>query len=106
MHNLIRLSHGKSVLDDGPALLIAEVSANHDHDLDQALALVDIAADAGWHCLKLQTYTADSLSVPSDHPSTKIDQIWEQKIYMNFTRMPPCQWNFTNPCLIELMNAG
>ena len=29
-------------------LLIAEVSANHDRDLDQALALVDIAADAGW----------------------------------------------------------
>ena len=76
MHNSIQLSHGKSVFADGPALLIAEVSANHDHDLDQALALVDIAADAGWHCLKLQTYTADSLSVPSDHPSTKIDQIW------------------------------
>ena len=33
-------------------LLIAEVSANHDRDLDQALALVDIAADAGWDCLK------------------------------------------------------
>lgn len=63
----------------GPAarpLLIAEVSANHDRDLDQALALVDIAADAGWDCLKLQTYTADTLTLKSDHPSLKIDPIW------------------------------
>lgn len=63
----------------GPAerpLLIAEVSANHDRDLDQALALVDIAADAGWDSLKLQTYNADTLTMRSDHPSMKIDPIW------------------------------
>ena len=57
-------------------LLIAEVSANHDRDLDQALALVDIAADAGWDCLKLQTYTADTLTMRSNHQSMKIDPIW------------------------------
>ena len=57
-------------------LLIAEVSANHDRDLDQALALVDIAADAGWDCLKLQTYTADTLTMRSNHHSMKIDPIW------------------------------
>ena len=57
-------------------LLIAEVSANHYRDLDQALALVDIAADAGWDCLKLQTYTADSLTMRSNHQSMKIDPIW------------------------------
>ena len=57
-------------------LLIAEVSANHDRDLDQALALVDIAADAGWDCLKLQTYTADTLTMRSSHHTMKIDPIW------------------------------
>ena len=59
-----------------PPLLIAEVSANHDRDLEQALALVDIAADAGWDCLKLQTYTADSLTMRSDHPSMRVDPVW------------------------------
>jgi pseudaminic acid synthase len=61
------------------ALLIAEVSANHDKDLDQALALVDIAADTGWDCLKLQTYTADSLTLRSDHKSMLIDPVWGKK---------------------------
>ncbi len=67
---------GKTIGPDAPALLIAEVSANHDRDLDQALALVDIAADAGWDCLKLQTYNADSLTIRSNHPSMAIDPIW------------------------------
>tara|TARA_E500000178_G_C16696741_1_gene606264 strand:+ start:185 stop:433 length:249 start_codon:yes stop_codon:yes gene_type:complete len=49
------------------ALLIAEISANHDKSIEQALKLVDIAADTGWDCLKLQTYTADSLTMPSKH---------------------------------------
>ena len=56
--------------------LIAELSANHDRDLDLALRLVDIAADAGWDCVKFQTYNADSLTVPSSHPSMKIDPVW------------------------------
>jgi len=67
---------GKTIGPDTRAFLIAEVSANHDRDLDQALALVDIAADAGWDALKLQTYTADSLTMPSDHPSMRIDKVW------------------------------
>lgn len=67
---------GKTIGRDAPALLIAEVSANHDRDLDQALALVDIAADAGWDCLKLQTYDADTLTIPSDHPSMRVDPVW------------------------------
>lgn len=56
--------------------LIAELSANHDRDLDLALRLVDIAADAGWDCIKFQTYNADSLTVPSSHRSMKIDPVW------------------------------
>jgi len=56
--------------------LIAELSANHDRDLDLALRLVDIAAEAGWDCVKFQTYDADTLTVPSTHSSMKIDPVW------------------------------
>ena len=67
---------GKSFGPGEKPLLIAELSANHDGDLDQALALVDLAADAGWDCFKLQTYTADSLTLDSDHPSMRVDPVW------------------------------
>lgn len=67
---------GRTIGEGEKSFLIAELSANHDGDLDQALALVDAAADAGWDAFKLQTYTADSLTVESDHPSLRVDAVW------------------------------
>jgi N-acetylneuraminate synthase len=68
---------GKRRIGDGqPALLVAEMSANHDRDLKQALALLDIAAQAGVDAVKLQTYGPDSLTLKTNHPSARIDPIW------------------------------
>ncbi len=43
--------------------VIAEMSGNHNQSLDRALAIVDAAAKAGAHGLKIQTYTADSMTL-------------------------------------------
>lgn len=72
-----RIKIGNREIGDGcPALLVAEMSANHDRDLRQALALVDLAAQSGMDAVKLQTYGPDSLTLRTDHPSTRIDPIW------------------------------
>jgi pseudaminic acid synthase len=63
----LRIGHHE-IGDDRPTFVIAELSGNHGQRLETALELVDAAGAAGADAVKLQTYTADTLTIDSDAP--------------------------------------
>jgi pseudaminic acid synthase len=54
---------GREIGRHAPPLVVAEMSGNHNQSLDRALAIVEAAASSGAHALKIQTYTADSMTL-------------------------------------------
>lgn len=93
------LTIGKHSLGHGlPPLIIAELSGNHNGSLDRALELVDLAADAGAHAVKLQTYTADTMTIDlSDREFFISDpnSLWEgESLYALYQKaMTPWEWH-------------
>ncbi len=78
--------------------IVAEMSGNHNGSLDRALALVDAAATAGAHAIKIQTYTADTMTVDVQHPRFQISQgheLWgNEYLYQLYERAhTPWEWH-------------
>jgi pseudaminic acid synthase len=78
--------------------IVAEMSGNHNGSLDRALALVDAAADAGADAIKIQTYTADTMTVDVKHPRFQISkghELWgDQYLYQLFEKAhTPWDWH-------------
>lgn len=59
--------------------IIAEMSGNHNQSLERALKIVDAAADAGASAIKIQTYTADTLTIKGVFKITEKSSLWYGK---------------------------
>ncbi|WP_199856412.1 pseudaminic acid synthase [Lunatibacter salilacus] len=88
----------KKINNISPVFIIAELSANHNGSLDVAIDTIRAAKRAGADCIKLQTYTADTITIDCDKEDFKIkDTIWEGKnLYQLYQdAYTPWEWHET-----------
>jgi N-acetylneuraminate synthase len=100
---------GRKVGPDHPPFIIAEMSGNHNHSLDRALALVDAAAAAGAHALKLQTYTADTMTLDIDKGEFRIDDpksLWAGKSLYKLYEEAHTPWDWHKPIFDRARSLG
>jgi N-acetylneuraminate synthase len=65
MKNFLKIA-GRYIGVNSPPFIIAEMSGNHNQSLERALEIVEAAAKAGAHALKIQTYTPDTMTLDLD----------------------------------------
>lgn len=92
-----------------PPFVIAEMSGNHNQSLDRALSIVDAAAEAGAHAIKLQTYTADTMTLDVRGGSFEIKDpksLWTGKHLHDLYKDARTPWEWHEPIIERAKKHG
>ncbi len=92
-----------------PPFVIAEMSGNHNGDLDRALAIVDAVADSGAQALKIQTYTADTITIDVDGPAFRVEDghgLWGGRTLHQLYDEAHTPWEWHRPIFDRARERG
>lgn len=87
---------GRTIGDGHSPYVIAELSGNHNGEIERAFRLIDAAKNAGADAVKLQTYTADTITIDHDGPGFIIEAgLWKgRKLYELYQQAhTPWEWH-------------
>lgn len=96
MNRKIRIGN-HIISETSPTFIVAEMSANHNMDFERAVAILRAAKEAGADAVKIQTYTADTITLDCDDPCFQITQgtLWDgttlHRLYE--TAYTPWEWH-------------
>lgn len=98
---------GRRIAADEPPYVIAELSANHNGRLDTALRLVEEAKNAGADAVKLQTYTADTITLNCDSEEFQIHGgLWDGKTLYQLYQEAHTPWEWHQPLFAHARKLG
>lgn len=98
---------GRGIGDGCPPYVIAEMSANHNGDLNAALRIIEEAARAGADAIKIQTYRPDTITLKSDLPDFQInDGLWAGKTLYELYEWAHTPWEWHKPLFEHACNVG
>src|SRR5579872_3915417 len=92
-----------------PPFIIAEMSGNHNQSLERALAIVDAAAEAGAHAIKLQTYTADTITIDAHSGAFSIrdpNSPWKGRNLFDLYKEAHTPWEWHAPIMARAAERG
>ena len=100
---------GRRIGKNHAPFIIAEMSGNHNRSLKRALEIVDAAAAAGAHALKIQTYRADTMTLDVDTEEfhiTDSKNLWEGKSLYQLYEEAHTPWEWHKPIFDRARNLG
>jgi pseudaminic acid synthase len=100
---------GRKIGSDFTPFVIAEMSGNHNQSLDRALEIVEAAAKAGVHGLKIQTYTADTMTLDIRVGEFFINDphsLWQGNSLYNLYQQAHTPWEWHKPIFDRCKELG
>ncbi|MGL5007968.1 MAG: pseudaminic acid synthase [Plesiomonas sp.] len=105
-HNYIEIN-GRRIGADYPPYIIAELSANHNGDINRAIQIIDAAKQAGADAVKLQTYTANTITIEHDSDEFNIQGgLWDGETLYSLYQKASMPWEWHQPLFEHAKKRG
>jgi N-acetylneuraminate synthase len=106
MNNFITID-GRKIGPDYPPYIIAELSANHNGDINRAFAILEMAKECGADAVKLQTYTQDTLTIDCNKPDFIINGgLWNGRTLYDLYTEAHMPWEWHKPLFEKAKELG
>lgn len=98
----------RKISAESPAFVIAELSGNHNQDLGRALAIIEAAGESGADAIKLQTYTADTITMDcrNQYFATQAGSLWEGRTLYDLYQEAHTPWEWHEKLFQKAEDCG